>query len=184
MCQFRGVKENFDEFISLYKIHGKEIDREIKSKTPKVLDDRDFFYKKQIAALKSLKNEAKLLKANANLEGSDTKYWNEKAEKILSHEGLALSQLHKETRRRWKNRKIILNKTIEHMRFVKIEMLSSMRNLNNQLAINLKKDQVSTYQAATAKSGQLEFPHDGILFGDELFNITATAKSLCLKGKK
>ena len=83
-----------------------------------------------------------------------------------------------------KNRKALVQNALRNMRFVKIEFLSTMRRLKEKLALIKGEDRVSTLTSAIDKTDKLEFPYDGVLFGDELFNMRSKIKSLCLKERK
>ena len=91
-----------------------------------------------------------------------------------------------EDRRKWKNRETLLNKTIQNMRFVKIEFLSQMRRFQKRISFGnkIQKDNVSVKASGLKKENTLKFPHDGVLFGDELFHLTSDVKDLCLRSQK
>ena len=73
----------------------------------------------------------------------------------------------------------MLETALYKMKFVRVELLSRMRQyeLNQPIA---NGDEVRVQMAANAKKDQLKFKNDGVLFGDELFHMTAKIKNKCL----
>lgn len=82
----------------------------------------------------------------------------------------------------WQNRKLILDSTIRKMRFVKVETLGLMQQFKSMDNSSQNTDQLKSYASATAKTGQMKFPFDGVVWGDELFSMSADVESACLKG--
>lgn len=174
-CQFTEVKKNFKDFLSTNRTWAKEIVKNLESEKSKLVSD-DFYYSLITNNLKSLKFE------NDYLSKLDTSF--EKDKNINLEMNKLVSKNQKiELKRKWQNRKFILEEAIYKMRFVKIEFISRMRDLS--LALNRSQDSVSTYSAATARDNQLQFPYDGkTIWSDELFNMTAEVENLCLQGLK
>jgi ATP adenylyltransferase/5',5'''-P-1,P-4-tetraphosphate phosphorylase II len=56
-----------------------------------------------------------------------------------------------ELRKRWENRKKILESSIRKMRFVKVEFISLMRRMADKIKNNKDADSITTYQAAPQK---------------------------------
>lgn len=111
-------------------------------------------------------------------------HWQLAANNIIRTMALNEKNTNYELRKRWNNRSKILEESIKKMRFVKVEFLSMM-NRYQELAKKQKgSDKLTTFSAATAKSNQMEYPNDGVVWGDDLFKMTAEVKSLCLAGRK
>ena len=92
------------------------------------------------------------------------------------------SNIRREISMQWSNRKTMLESALYKMKFVKIELISRMR----QVEMNMKvagSDEVSRQSAATARNNQLSFPRDGALWGDELFHMSASVINKCVKGE-
>ena len=68
------------------------------------------------------------------------------------------------------------------MKFVKIELISRMRAAEMNMNI-AQLDVVSRQDAATARNNQMRFPKKGPLWGDELFNMSATVINKCANGE-
>jgi len=68
------------------------------------------------------------------------------------------------------------------MQFAKIELISRMRAISMNLKV-ASNDEVSEQSAAPVRSNQMSFPNDGMVWGDELFHMSAAVKNKCLKGE-
>jgi len=193
LCQFKQVKSAFDQFISNNKEWSKKINRNIEAETPAEVDATDFFLSSVNTALTKLTEEnTKLTKlAKRSVEATvpavgEQAHWKTAIVHNMRVQNIGHKAKTYELRKRWSNRKKVLEASIRKMRFVKIEFISLMRKINKRLAQTHKKssDSVTTYAAAAKKRDQVAFPFDGVLFSDELFNMTAEVKSLCLSGGK
>jgi ribosomal protein L23 len=177
LCQFSPVEKAFKDFISNNKKYAAEIDKNLRSAEPVVMDKNDFYINQLTLGFNLRKTEK------------------QKIEKLFKVQPLKVVTLNKqisqikivrnvEIKRSWRNREKILDSTLRKMRFVKVEFLSKMRRLQGQMAKTNEKDSVSTLTSALDKKDKLEFRYDGIVFGDELFHYTSKIKNLCLQGSK
>lgn len=176
LCQFSEVKNNIDEFVDQSKMSIKAIEKNLSSGKPDVIHTNDLFYSLAQRSIKNLKNELVHVERMTGQENIKNQ--------IQSHIKLSEARLNQEVRKQWNNRKIILENAIRKMRFVKVEFLSQMRRLNKELKISQMQDSVKTISAGVKKTDKFYFPYDGVLFGDEVFNITSEVKDICLRGKK
>ena len=179
LCQFSKVQDSFNQFIKNNKEFAKELSENLESESPKQLDKNNGYINRLSNSLKYQKNEIKAITSTFMNQEVSAIY----VTKLQKDEPEIVLLKNKEIKQEWKNRQRILEATLRRMRFVKIEFLSKMRRLNGSLAIS-NKDSVSTLTSAIDKTDKLEFPHDGVIFGDELFHYTSRIKNLCLQGRK
>lgn len=178
LCQFKAVEKNFADYIRIQNKFAAEIEQNLSSKEPRIIDQNDFYLKQLILS------ESKLATEKGLLEG----YKDENLRSQISmiediSQSVKLDKV-KETQRKWTNRKKMLEASIRKMRFVKVEFLSLMRRLNSALAEVKTSDKVQLKSSALAKDNQLVFPYDGVTFGDELFHYESNLKNLCLRGNR
>ncbi|MFT6630172.1 MAG: hypothetical protein ACJAS4_000106 [Bacteriovoracaceae bacterium] len=178
LCQFSKVQDSFNQFIKNNKEFAKELSENLGSESPKQLDQKNGYINRLANSLKYQKNEIKAITSTI-LEKEESDAY---ISKLQKDESEIILLKNKEIKQEWKNRQRILEATLRRMRFVKIEFLSKMRRLNGTLA-NSSEDSVSTLTSAIDKTDKLEFPHDGVIFGDELFHYTSRIKNLCLQGR-
>jgi hypothetical protein len=176
-CQFTNVKNNFKQFTADNKVWAKKIMENINSSDPSIIED-DFFTINIQKNQKSIKTELTILS-----KLTTSKSWERELDFLKSKLAFSSSKLKIENKRRWENRASILDQAIYKMKFVKIEFISRMRDLSLALR-NKYEDEVSTYAAAPTRNNQIKFPHDRVIWSDELFNMTAQVENLCLQGLK
>lgn len=170
LCQFNESKAAINRFIESNKFWAKEIDKNIGNSNALPIDN-NFFLANYSHLEKSLKTEVERLEK----QNSNTNYI-----KILKDKLAMIDDAKKaEIQSQWKNRKTLLETALYKMKFVRVELLSRMRQyeLNQPMA---NSDEVRVQFAANAKKDQLKFKNDGVLFGDELFHMTAKIKNKCL----
>lgn len=176
LCQFKDIDAAFKSFVRVNQKFIKEIDVNLASDTPKVVSTKDFYIRLLTRAkILRLKEIATLSKFNRDND----------IDILNSYITSAATYKVSEAKRSWSNRKKVLEATIRRLRFVKVEYLSKMRRLRNKMAILQPKgtDSVKTISSGLDKTDKLEFPHEGILFSDELFNLDADVMRLCVEGK-
>lgn len=178
LCQFTEVKSAFDAFLRVNKRYAREIESNIASETPKIVDDNDFYLQIAQNGLKNISTEKEIISKIDGLNG------NMYTASLDSSLNLANDAVKVEARRKWLNRKAILESTIRRMRFVKIEYLSQMRRLSKMINNGAMKDSVKTIASGISKNNDFSFPHDGIFFSDELFSLSSEVKDLCLRSRK
>ena len=183
LCQFIDVEMAFKRFVSTNKKFIKEIEENLASSNPKVSDAKDFYIRKLVKAkMLRMKELDQLVKISATALNKEV--FTRDLESIQAYQSEIANLRTIEIKRGWENRKKVLDATIKRLRFVKVEYLSKMRRLRNQLAMNKQNsDSVKTISSGIDKSDKLEFPHEGILFSDELFNLDAEVMKLCAQGK-
>lgn len=188
LCQFQDVKFSFDKFIEKNKVWIQRINENINNNQISLINSNDFYVKFGKKSEKSNIVETELIKnlAAKSIEAvvpaiGIQKHWEKSLDYLSSQEVLLSKKQTAEIKRGWINRKRILDNNIRKMRFVKIEFISMMKRYSYQLA--KKFDSVSTYSAAPKRANQIEFPFDGLVWGDEPFHMSAEVKSLCLRGK-
>jgi tetratricopeptide (TPR) repeat protein len=188
MCEFKDVKTTMDNFISEYSQWLDKINKNIDSKKPSLVMD-DFYLnlvKTAQATLNQEKEKLQELKIKS-VEGAlpaigEQPHWKKSLTGLNEEYRNSEAMMSFELKRPWINRKLILKETIRKMRFVKVEYISLMRRIQRRLAKSKNIDSVSTFKSAPVKNNELKFSFDGVYFADELFNLTADVKSLCLKG--
>lgn len=173
LCQFTESRAAINRFIDVNKRWAKEIDFNLKKSNPTPVS-KNFTYTNLEKAKISLQNEKKYF---------ESKKMDSRFVKNINFELSDIDQsMRKESLAQWSNQKIILETALYKMKFVKIELISRMRavEMNTQIA---GVDEVSRQDAATARENQISFPRKGPLWGDELFNISATVINKCVNGE-
>lgn len=177
LCQFKSVEKNFNDFIRVQSNFAKLIDKNLNSSAPEVIK-RDFYVDRLIRHEQLAKAEKeRLTKINQELFSRDISNLDQS---ILNATRLKTVEI----KRKWKNRKKMIESSLRKMRFVKVEFLSLMRRLSNSLAKVKMSDQIKLTSSGIDKSNSVIFPYDGVRFSDELFNYKSNLKQLCLKGNK
>lgn len=172
LCQFLEANNDLRKFQKQGMKWINEINNNLSSDSPRIIQSNfhtEFLSMNRLA----LQNEMQKLKLN-KLSEDYIKLINEA---ISGTE----SQIKLEILSQWKNREKLLDSAIYKMKFAKIELISRMRDLAHNIN-NMKSDQVGTYQASLAKStkNQISFPSDGMLWGDEVFQLRADVQYKCL----
>lgn len=173
LCEFDHVKESFDKYIKTNKEFSTLISTNLASDNPTPVEQKSLFRKIYTNALKTLELEISYMNKN-KFETSS----------LLAEINLAKQLLKSEIKLEWNNKQKLIEYSLRKMRFVKIEFLSTMRRLSHKLATSSHTDQVTQLTSAIDKTDKLEFPYDGILFGDELFHMHSKIKALCLGEKR
>lgn len=173
LCQFTESRAAVNRFIEVNRKWAREIEKNIND--PKAQPIKTNFF---ITNLEKAKASA--LKEKLALENNkqDARY-----QKPLETQLVAIeSSIQKEISNQWINRKAMLESALYKMKFVKIELISRMR----QVEMNMKvagSDEVSHQSAAPARRNQMSFPKDGALWGDELFHMSASVINKCISGE-
>ncbi len=186
-CQFKLVQNDLNNFVKINKSWAKKIEKNLKSENPKMLNWN--FYTLAINKhSKGLLREGEKLAIIFNKEMIKDNpvllEFYDNNSNVLKMSKVNLEKYSRvEKLNQWHNRKVMLEDAIYRMKFVRIEFLSQMRNLALNIPLS-NTDKVSTYNAAPARRNEIRFPNDGNLWGDDLFNMSAAVKNLCLKGHK
>ncbi len=170
LCQFTESRAAINRFIEANKYWAKEIDKNIGNANAPAIEQNQFLTNLENSKT-SIKKEIEKLEKNASYANYVTSL-KDKLAQIDSVKNL-------EIQNQWKNRNTLLETALYKMKFVRVELLSRMRQyeLNQPIA---NGDEVRVQMAANAKKDQLKFKNDGVLFGDELFHMTAKIKNKCL----
>ena len=173
MCQFNESRAAINRFIEVNRKWAREIEKNLKDPKAQPINP-NFFISNLERAKSSLLKE----KTSLELKKLDGRYASPIDAQVLAID----SNIRREISMQWSNRKTMLESALYKMKFVKIELISRMR----QVEMNMKvagSDEVSRQSAATARNNQLSFPRDGALWGDELFHMSASVINKCVKGE-
>lgn len=176
LCQFTDARAAIHRFVKVNKKWIEQIERAKTEKNP-VPAIENFYSKRMRNQVVSLKKELKDFK-----KFKVNRYQNRLEEKLSAVNSALVS----EARRQWSNRGEILDSAVYKLKFVRIELLSRMRALAEGLKDQIPtKDMVQTYSSAPVRrsKNEMTFPHDGMLWGDEIFNMNAEVRNECIKGK-
>ena len=173
LCQFTEPRAAINRFIDINKKWAKEIDFNLNNSNATPVT-KNFFLTNLEKARLSLQKEKKYFESKE----IESHY----AKSIDSELNGIEKNIRTEIIAQWNNRKNILETALYKMNFVKIELISRMRavEMNMNMA---SSDEVSRQDAATARSNQISFPKKGPLWGDELFNMSATIINKCANGE-
>ena len=173
LCQFSDARESIHNFVKVNRTWAKKIEEELKKEKPSLLKE-NFFTQRMAKQMVSLKNEISFYKKRQRLDLVSN------LEKRLSH---VEAELLTEAKKQWRNRYKILDSSLYKMKFVRIELISRMKAVADGLKEQLPgQDMVKRYEAANVKGNQIVFPNDGVLWGDELFNMSADVRNQCIQG--
>lgn len=176
LCQFTDAKESIHRFVKVNKHWIKKIEEAKADKNP--VPVRENFYSQR------MRNQVVSLKKEINdLKKHKVARYRGRLEEKLNAVNAALVV---EAKRQWLNREAILDSALYKLKFVRIELLSRMRALAEGLKDQIPtKDMVKTYASAPVRRSKNEmvFPHDGMLWGDEIFNMSAEVRNECIRGK-
>ncbi len=175
MCQFIEAKRSINSFINVNKNWAKKIEAAVAMENPPMIKEN--FYVRGIRA-----REVAIAKEGAAFSEQGISSYAGRHGAITAEAKVALRE---EAQKQWKNRRSILDAAIYKMGFVRIELLSRMRAVAQGIKDSFTADEVSVYQAAPARESdnEMSFPNDGMLWGDELFRMSADVYNMCLQGK-
>lgn len=165
LCQFNESRAAMNRFIEVNKVWAKEIDKNIQDPNAKPIATNLFITNLEKAKASLLKEKA----SPYSLPVDDL---------VVAIDAAIRSEINSQ----WQNRKTMLLSALYKMKFVKIELISRMRAVEMNMKI-AGSDEVSTQNAAPARKNQMSFPKDGALWGDELFQMSASVINKCVSGK-
>ena len=169
LCQFTESREAINRFININKKWAKEIDFNIKNENTIPVNNSLFLTNLNKAKLSLEKEKDYFLEKN--MENQYVKSIDNDLEDIKK-------SIRSEIISQWNNRKNILETALYKMKFVKIELISRMRAAEMNMNI-AQVDIISRQDAAPTRKNQMRFPKKGPLWGDELFNMSATVINKC-----
>lgn len=191
LCQFGEVKQAFDAFISTQKKWRSVIEKNLNSENPEVVDANDPYLNIVENGLRSQVSEIQQVERLASLSIEAVvpsvgiqPHWTNAKNNLIRTNHLTQKVKVSELKKRWANKLKIQDESIRKMRFVKVELLALVHRLARESENLQMADKVTTYHAATRGADQLEFPYDGLAWGDEVFNLSAEVKNLCLMRNK
>lgn len=171
LCQFSDSKASIQRFIDVNKSWAREIDKNLKVEKPSLIKET-FFTSHLKKSIESAAKEKNLL------QEMSAPFYQERLDKTL----VSASNLYTlEAKQQWKNRESLLAQAMYKMKFVKIELISRMRQAEMEMQI-AGVDEVQVQNAAPARKNQMKFPRKGDLWGDELFHINASIVNKCVNG--
>jgi tetratricopeptide (TPR) repeat protein len=184
-CRYTEIGKDFESFIRSNKNWAKKIQRAINKNEFVEKDTYDYYIDQRNLALKN-RQEEKAYINKMNKDGSLghlASSWLVNLEDKISTTKV---QRDREYKRYWKNRELVLDRTILKMRFVKVETMSQVRLANISLSklATVGGDKVTSRLAAREKSDELRFPYDGVIWKDELFRLRAKTDDYCVRKKK
>ena len=173
LCQFVESKKAISRFIEVNKKWASLIEKNINDPKAEAINEN-------FVLLNLTRAKASLADEKLRLE----KIMNEEKFNVPLENNLKLvdNQMHSEISKQWSNRKTMLESALYKMQFVKIELISRMRAVEMKLKI-AGRDEVSLQRAAPLRNNQMSFPNDGHVWGDELFNMSATVINKCMNGE-
>jgi hypothetical protein len=174
LCQFKESKNSISRFIEVNKKWAQEITKNLNN--PDALPVKNNFFLTNLEHAKaSITKEQKWF---------DSKKLNPVYLSTLNDDLAAINVVEKkEINNQWQNKKVLLESALYKMKFAKIELISRMRQVENNMMI-ADMDEVHDQKAATAKNNQIKFPTDRTIWGDELFHMSASVKNKCMQGNK
>lgn len=175
LCQFNESRAAINRFVDVNRKWAKEIEKNLNDPNARPVEP-SFFLTNLEKAKASIAKEKKSLEEK-NL---DPNYLAPLAAQTVAID----SSMKKEISSQWSNRKAMLESALYKMRFVKIELISRMRQVEMNMQI-AGSDEVSVQNAATARKrhNEMSFPRKGALWGDELFHMSASVINKCITGK-
>lgn len=174
LCQFTEARSAINRFVDVNKSWAKEIATNLGSPNAKAIDLNYFLLNLNKSEV-SLNFEIKAIEE----KDPNSAYLPElKAKMALLQEARK-----KEIQQQWANRNKLLETALYKMKFVRIELLSRMRQFELSRPI-ASGEELRNQEAISAKRNQLRFKNDGVLFGDELFHMSASVTNKCYLATK
>ena len=207
LCQYEAVERDFQDFKRLYGTQASLIDQALKKDEPEAVRDLDFASKQaarrvslreaELASIEELHRRS--VAASLPAIGFQSQWVKAKAQ-LASHVEEAKKLRTAEYRRQWRNHQALLSEAIKKMQFVKLELLSQVREAQTQLGA-ASGDSLRLTSAAPerefrggagsmkaaestgpkASSDSMVFPVDSSFWPDELFHLRSVAQGRCLR---
>lgn len=186
LCKFSEVKYDFNNFVSANKKWVSKVNKALDPKNTIENDTYDIFIELYKKANKNLIEEVDQIQ---KLVDTSDQTWSTLFDNLSAKKELSSNQLSNENTRYWNNRKIILSNTVRKMRFVKVEMLTrqamaktaALRSNTKKVATNSVVKSNNPELGIRKKNDELRFPHDGVIWPDELFKLKSDFTSRCVK---
>lgn len=186
LCQYDQIEKDFNGFVSENSKWLKKITENLERETVDMKSAKKDFYFNQanerlVAIEKEITKTSELAKASikAALPAvGEQPHWKKNINSLALHKEQVKKQRLAEYKRAWKNRKKIIAEAVKKMRFIKVEAMSQIRNLNRN---NQTLGEGSISVKPKTNKDNLVFPYDGAFWPDEVLNLQAKAKSYCLQ---
>lgn len=185
LCYYSEVQRDIDAFVEDHKKWVKSIEEATASDNPALTGPEDSYVQMANQAVSGVSSELERLEAlhtrslAAALPAVGKQLYWEQAQKNLRQTLETAQKLQRDERRRvWANRKSQLNEAILKMDFVKLEYLSQIRSYASKVVQPAKRD----LALQDVSDSQIVFPHDGVVWPDEVFKLQALAQTHCLGG--
>ncbi len=187
MCQYQSVEESLQQFVKKNQEWAKRIEVAIQSTeppAPRILDDHSRFVADavsiQATELKELENLSNRSVSAVFPAVGRQKHWEEQVQNLKLVMESTKKRQADEFRRQWKTDRSTLQESIRKMRFVKVELLSQV----SQLEGLTRKEALPAYRSQAMKQkiedhSEMSFPFDGVVWPDEVFKLKAVANGQC-----
>ncbi len=187
MCQYQSVEDSLQRFVKKNQEWAKRIEASIQSTeppAPRILDDHSRFIADAVAVqaneLKDLENLSNRSVSAGFPAVGRQKHWDDQIQGMkLVMENTKKRQA-EEFRRQWKNDRSTLQESIRKMRFVKVELLSQVSQLEGLTRKEaLPEDRTQAMKKKIEDHSEMSFPFDGVVWPDEVFKLKAVANGQC-----
>lgn len=169
LCQFVEARNAINRFVANNKAWAVEIEKNIQSKMPVEIENTSIL--------------SYMAKSEQTIVSDGEKVYSPKLQNDLKTKLAEIQQARREEYlKQWNNRQKLLETALYKMKFVRLELIARMRQVQMKMQV-AGADSISVQQAANAKKNQLKFPHDGKLWSDDLFHMSAEVKNMCQRGE-
>jgi tetratricopeptide (TPR) repeat protein len=190
LCSYDEAKKDFGQFVEQNSAWAQLIDKSLKEVTPEQPLTPSFMAKGMMAAVDKRKSERETVSQllNESIAASlpavgKQSHW----KTTLAHLDAEVTKLekmkHSEFRKQWRNDAQMLDEAIRKMKFVKIELISQVREQAvAQASDNNTESSLSTQKPVMSHktSGQVSFPIDDVAWSDEIYKLRADSANICL----
>lgn len=192
LCYYDKAEKDFEAFTRTGKHWAGVIQAALSAQTVPPPPDKDFFsrmaevgLKKRAEEIERLDNLAQRSISAALPAVGPQKHWVDAINHIKSDIEIAKKRQATEYRRQWSNQKTAMTEAIRKMKFVKVELMSQLRQAAMAAGTAPQnEDSISTSSAAPArqavKDAEMNFPFDGVVWTDELFRLRSVVQGKCL----
>lgn len=196
LCYYGEVERDFNRFLSRNRAWASRITAALEAQDPPPPRNPDRFSEQAGLALESRRAESAKLAAlaQASITASlpavgPQLHWSQAQGRMSARVQEASKRLAEEYRRQWRNDRHQLTEAIRKMQFVKVELLSQLRNASIQAAQapantpSVISDSIRVGMSAPALEAnrdELIFKFDGVIWPDELFRLKSVAEGRCV----
>jgi len=196
LCYYDQAEKDFASFIRLNGAWAKKITQSIDAQDPPMPRVPDYYARRADEVVAKRMQEAARLEQlgkesiSASLPAVGWQlHWTQAKERMVSTLGAARKLRADEFRRHWAQDRAALSESIRKMQFVRVELMSQVQMLATRAGsipiVATSSDTLKTAAAAPvraeAKSADMSFPFDGVVWPDELFRLRSIAQTKCLE---